>query len=159
MQSSFRACGCASARITVFADNTSVSQNDRLFVRHWDTWRDGRRNHVFKVPLDADGLTAGEPVDLMAGVDGDCPILPFGGADDYVISPDGEWLVYTAKVVEGSEEAWSTDFDLYLASLGGRSAPSCLTEENEAWDTHPVFSPDGTTLAYLAMARWMRVER
>ena len=31
--------------------------------------------------------------------------------------------------------------------------PRCLTEDNKAWDTRPVFSPDGKTLAYLAMSR------
>ena len=29
----------------------------------------------------------------------------------------------------------------------------CLTEANEAWDTEPVFTPDGKTLVYLAMDR------
>ena len=23
---------------------------DKLFVRHWDTWSDGRRSHLFVVP-------------------------------------------------------------------------------------------------------------
>lgn len=31
--------------------------------------------------------------------------------------------------------------------------PECLTEANDAWDTSPAFSPDGKTLAYLAMQR------
>jgi len=32
---------------------------DRLFVRHWDSWEDGRRNHVFRIPVGPDGLVAG----------------------------------------------------------------------------------------------------
>ena len=28
-----------------------------------------------------------------------------------------------------------------------------LTDDNDAWDTGPVFSPDGRTMAYRAMAR------
>ena len=73
---------------------------DQVFVRHWDTWKDGRRNHVFRIPLD--GNTAGTAVDLMSGVDADSPTIPWGGDGDYTISPDDRWLVYTAKVVDGS---------------------------------------------------------
>jgi dipeptidyl aminopeptidase/acylaminoacyl peptidase len=125
---------------------------DKVFVRHWDTWKDGTRNHVFRIPLEADG-SAGPPADLMAGVDGDCPTIPFGGEGDYTVSPDGKWLVYTAKVVDGSEEVWSTDWDLWVVPTDGSRPLRCLTEDNEAWDASPTFSPDGSELAYLAMAR------
>jgi dipeptidyl aminopeptidase/acylaminoacyl peptidase len=124
---------------------------DQVFVRHWDTWKDGRRNHVFRIPID--GGKAGTAVDLMSGVDGDCPTIPWGGDGDYTVSPDGKWLVYTAKVVNGSEEVWSTDWDLWAVPTDGSQPARCLTEDNEAWDTSPAFSPDGNELAYLAMAR------
>ena len=120
---------------------------DRLFVRHWDTWKDGRRSHVFVVPV-----AGGEPVDVMRGMDADAPAKPFGGFEEITFTPDGSGVVFTARDV-GVEEAWSTDFDLYHAPVDGSTPPRCLTEANEAWDTQPVFSPDGTTLAWLAMER------
>ncbi len=126
---------------------------DRLFVRHWDTWEDGRRNHVFRLPLEADGRAAGDPVDLMPGVDANCPTAPWGDESDFSVSPDGRWLVYTAKVVPGSEQAWSTNFDLWAVPTDGSAAARCLTQANPAWDGSPRFSPDGRTLAWLAMAR------
>ena len=119
---------------------------DRLFFRHWDTWMDGRRSHLFLVPL-----SGGEPLDLMAGMDADCPSKPFGGGEEYTIAPDGKSIVFTAREA-GAAEAWSTNFDLYQVVLDGRQPPRKLTT-NPAWDTQPVFSPDGRTLAYLAMAR------
>jgi dipeptidyl aminopeptidase/acylaminoacyl peptidase len=125
---------------------------DKVFVRHWDTWKDGRRNHIFRVPLGEDGV-AGAPADLMAGVDGDSPTIPWGGDGDFTVSPDGAWLVYAAKVVDGSEEVWSTDWDLWAVPTDGSQPAKCLTEDNEAWDASPAFSPDGSQLAYLAMAR------
>jgi dipeptidyl aminopeptidase/acylaminoacyl peptidase len=41
------------------ARKTSGRVYDRLFVRHWDSWEDGRRNHVFRIPLGPDGLATG----------------------------------------------------------------------------------------------------
>jgi dipeptidyl aminopeptidase/acylaminoacyl peptidase len=134
------------------AEKTSGMIFDRVFVRHWDTWKDGRRNHVFRIPIDEAGR-AGVAIDLMQGVDGDCPTIPWGGDGDWSVSPDDGWLVYTAKVVNGSEEVWSTDWDLWAVPTDGTKSERCLTEDNEAWDASPAFSPDGKTLAYLAMAR------
>jgi len=120
---------------------------EKLFVRHWDTWADGRRSHLFAVPIDG-----GEAKDLMPGMDADTPSKPFGGPEEIAFTPDGKGLVFTAKDV-GREEAWSTDFDLYYVPVDGSAPPRCLTEANQAWDTTPAFSPDGKTLAYLAMSR------
>jgi dipeptidyl aminopeptidase/acylaminoacyl peptidase len=71
---------------------------------------------------------------------------------ELAFSPDGRHLVFTARDA-GREEAWSTDFDLWAAAVAGGEPPRNLTDANPAWDTQPVFSPDGGTLAYLAMAR------
>ena len=126
---------------------------DQVFVRHWDFWKDGRRNHVFRLALGEDGLPSGQPVDLMSGVDGDCPTIPWGGDEDWTVSPDDATVVYTAKVVGGSEETWSTDYGLWVVSTDGSSSATKLTAANRAWDASPSFSPDGTKLAYLAMTR------
>ncbi|MCJ7628633.1 MAG: hypothetical protein MUO50_09620, partial [Longimicrobiales bacterium] len=121
---------------------------DRLFIRHWDTWEDGRRSHIFVLPVKGEG----RPVDLMAGMDGDSPSMPFGGPEEYTFSQDGEAVVFTVRLA-GKAEPWSTDFDLYVAPTDGSHEARLLTTENRAWDTQPVFSPDGRTLAYLAMER------
>jgi dipeptidyl aminopeptidase/acylaminoacyl peptidase len=94
----------------------------------------------------------GEPVDVTAGIDADIPSKPFGGPGEIAFTPNGKGIVFTARDV-GREEPWSTDLDLYLAPIDGSSPRKCLTDRNEAWDTDPVFSPDGRTLAYLAMVR------
>lgn len=130
---------------------TGVAYDD-LFVRHWDVWKDGRRSHVFVLELDDSGAAAGEPVDLMRGLDQDAPPKPFGGAEEIAFGHGGDAVIFTSRL-GGTEEAWSTNFDLYLAPADGSSEPVNLTASNPAWDSHPVLSPDGETLAWVAMER------
>src|SRR5690606_26710901 len=123
---------------------------DKLFMRHWDTWSDGSRSHLFSAALDASGRI-GTPVDLSQGLDGDVPSKPFGGDEEYAISPDGRRVVFSVRIA-GRTEAWSTNFDLYEARIDGGAPPANLTTANAAWDTQPVFLANGD-LAYLAMTR------
>jgi dipeptidyl aminopeptidase/acylaminoacyl peptidase len=119
---------------------------DKLFIRHWDTWKDGRRSHLFVRAVAGDTST-----DIMKDFDADTPSKPFGGPQEFTFTPDSKGVVFTARIA-GTTEPLSTNFDLYYAPLKG-SPPENLTSANPAWDTTPVFSPDGKTLAYLAMAR------
>ncbi len=121
---------------------------DRLFVRHWDTWKDGRRSHLFVRAASGEG----DAVDVTHDLDADVPMKPFGGPEEIAFTPDGRSIVFVARNA-GRDEAWSTNGDLYLAPCDGAAPPRCLTEANKALDTRPVFSPDGRTLAYLAMSR------
>jgi dipeptidyl aminopeptidase/acylaminoacyl peptidase len=119
---------------------------EKLFFRHWDTWKNGKRNHLFAMRT-----TGGEPLDLMKGLDADCHILPFGGTEDYSIAPGGKTVAFSMKKPMGSQEAWSTNEDIWVVPTDGSEPPKNLTEANEARDSMPVYSPDGNTIAYLAM--------
>jgi dipeptidyl aminopeptidase/acylaminoacyl peptidase len=124
---------------------------DKIFVRHWDTWGDGRRSQLFSMKLDAAGIASGTPVNLTAGLDGDVPSKPFGGREDYAISPDGQQAAFSIRAVPVGEP-WSTNFDIYTVNAGG-GTPRNVTADNLAWDGQPAFSPDGASLAYVAMDR------
>lgn len=124
---------------------TSAQVFETLFIRHWDTWADGTRNHLFTY-----ALPAGPARDVMAAMDADTPSKPFGGSEEFAVSPDAKALVFSARNV-GREEAWSTNFDLFEVPVAG-GTPRPLTT-NPAWDTQPRYSPNGRTLAYLAMDR------
>ena len=138
------------------SDNpVKATKFDRLFIRHWDTWADGKRSHIFVLPVKADENSrrwqaSGEPIDLMKGVDADCPTKPFGGPEEFGWSPDGREIAYTAQL--GSDIAWSTDLNIYVVSVAG-GTPKELTAANKATDAAPIYSPDGSTIAYRSMVR------
>ncbi|WP_439470573.1 prolyl oligopeptidase family serine peptidase [Brevundimonas sp.] len=140
---------CTVDRNKAVADDPSTGQvYDRMFVRHWDTWNDHTQNHLFVLP------TAGgrDPVWVTRGFDGDTPSKPFGDESEFTFTPDGEGIVFSAREA-GKSEPWSTNFDLYQVAIAEPGQLTNLTDANNAWDTGPVYSPDGKTLAYRAMAR------
>jgi dipeptidyl aminopeptidase/acylaminoacyl peptidase len=146
-----RTLACTRERLAA-AEKSDASGRiyDRLFVRHWDTWKNGTRSHLFSAAVSPDG-TAGAPVDLSDALDADVPSKPFGAAEEFAFSPDGQRIVFSARVA-GRTEPWSTNFDLYEVAADGTGTPRNLTADNPAWDAQPVFLPNGD-LAWLAMER------
>ncbi|MBK8708372.1 MAG: S9 family peptidase [Flavobacteriales bacterium] len=140
---------CTAERIKAKKEEKSTGQlYDGLFVRHWDTWADGTRNHLFYLPLP--NATA-KPIALTPELDGDVPSKPWGDNSDFVIGPDGRTVYYSVRIA-GKTEPWSTNFDIYSVPVTGGPAKN-LTADNTAWDANPRISPNGSTLAYVAMQR------
>jgi len=115
---------------------------ERLLYRHWTHWNEGKRSHLFVVP--ADGSTA--PRDLTLGADYDIPPDERGGPGDINFSPDSKELCFTA--VTDRMEAISTNADLFVVPVAGGEAKRITTQQG--FDGNPVYSPDGTFIAYHA---------
>jgi dipeptidyl aminopeptidase/acylaminoacyl peptidase len=145
---------CTKGKLDAVEKNKSSGQVfDRMFIRHWDTWNDGRLNRVFVADLPAAKAKAVASATLVgADVAGDVPSKPFGDSGEYAWAPDGQSLVLSARKSDGSEP-WSTNFDLLQVNADGSGVAKNLTEANKAWDTGPVFAKDGKTLYYRAMKR------
>jgi dipeptidyl aminopeptidase/acylaminoacyl peptidase len=133
------------------ADKASGTLYDSIFVRHWDTWADGRRSQLFIADLGADGKP-GKLELLSKGIDGDVPSKPFGDDSEYAFSPDGKTVYFDARIA-GKNEPWSTNFDIFSVPAHGPYDAKNLTADNKAWDGYPLPSADGRTLYWLAMKR------
>ena len=112
-----------------------------LFYRHWNEWRSGTRQHLFRVDLATGGTTDLTPFDR------DVPTLALGG-HDVAISPLGTELAIVFN--PDSVVATSTNNDIFLIGPDGTGiVPMTETPGN---DHSPVYSPNARWIAYLTMA-------
>jgi dipeptidyl aminopeptidase/acylaminoacyl peptidase len=115
---------------------------DHLLFRHWDHWSEGKRSHLFVMPVDGNSSAR----DLTPAADYDIPPDERGEANDFAFSPDGKEICYTA--VPDKMEAISTNGELFVVPVAGGEAKKITT--NPGFDGNPVYSPDGQYIAYHA---------
>jgi dipeptidyl aminopeptidase/acylaminoacyl peptidase len=142
--------GCETLSCTVEAKQVKAGQQDsamvydQLLVRHWDTWADEFRSHLYISDLNGKKVT--DAKDLLPEWNTD-----IAGIKEVAFTPDGKNLVFSAKI-PGVDQAWHTNFDIFQVSVNGGEKIN-LTRDNAAWDAKPSFSSDGRFMAYLAMKK------
>jgi len=129
---------CNALKLAAEADNpVKAKLFTKLMYRHWDHWRDGRVRHVHRVQLDGTKV-----IDLMTEEG-------WGVTGAWDVSGGDEWVYYTTK--DPTDETLSTNNDIYRFAVADAVAGKWGTErvtENSAYDSHPIFSPDGEWVAY-----------
>jgi dipeptidyl aminopeptidase/acylaminoacyl peptidase len=126
-------------------DKSEVQIYNGLDYRHWDTWNEGKFNHVFYKNVAKESVG----IDIMQGENFDAPQKPMGGEEDYIWSPDSKTILYVCKKKAGTEYAISTNTNIYEYNLDTQKTTN-RTESNLGYDTNPAFSPSGY-LTYLQM--------
>ncbi len=123
-------------------DKVKAHVAEHLLYRHWTHWNDGKRSHLFVVPVDGSAA----PRDLTAGANYDVPPDERGGPGDLNFSPDSKEICFTA--VTDPVEAISTNGDLFVVPVAGGAVKQITTQTG--FDGGPAYSPDGKYIAYHA---------
>jgi len=114
---------------------------DDLMYRHWTFYKDGKRFHTLIYDIGMKQYTDLTPGDL------DAPYYTTGGGNAGIaVSPDGGEICVGSNTDPNHWE--TTNKDLFLVSTGPGEMKN-ITDENEAYDGNPEYSPDGRYIAYL----------
>jgi dipeptidyl aminopeptidase/acylaminoacyl peptidase len=122
---------------------------DDLMYRHWDSYND-TYSHIF-IAKYKDGKISGE-IDIMKDEKFEAPLKPHGGIEQICWSPNGKLLAYTIRQHKGKDYAVSTNSDILVYNVATGEKTN-VTTGMAGYDINPVFSPDGTKLAWESMAR------
>jgi dipeptidyl aminopeptidase/acylaminoacyl peptidase len=88
----------------------------------------------------------------MEGEAFDCPQQPMGGSEDFIFSADGNKIFYVCKKISGTNDALSTNTDIYEYDTQNGKTKN-ISAGMKGYDTHPMVSSDGKWLCWLSMAR------
>ena len=110
-----------------------------LMWRHWDDFRAGKRQHLFRV-----GVATGTATDLTP-VDHDVPTIATSGDGDVTVSPDSKDILVAMHA--DTSVADNTNVDLY--AVDGPVLRRVTTSPGA--DNTPRYSPDNHWASYLSM--------
>ena len=131
-------------------DKAQAYATEDLMYRHWDHWVT-EIPHTYVAALGNGVITSG--MDILGGEDVkfQLPNGPFPDITDLAWSPDGRFIAYACKKLEGKQYAFSTNTCIFIyCPLTGETTQLTFTG---GYDTKPAWSPDGRQLSWLSMAR------
>jgi len=133
------------------APQTSAKIYDGLMFRHWDEWSDEFSTQLFLYTI-KDNKVSGVGKNIQLGEAFDGIIPPFSGLENVAFSQDEEVVVYATKKMSRDDFAISTNSDLFAYSVLDGTTKN-ITTDYKGYDTHPIYSPEGTYLSWLSMEK------
>ncbi len=131
-------------------DKAQAYATEDLMYRHWDHWvTETPRTYV--APFAGAMVTPDNSFDLLGDEPYELPTEPFGGLEQLSWSPDGRFIAYSCRKAVGKEYAFSTDTEIYVYCI--LTGECKRIEMDGGYDTDPVWSPDGSQIAWLSMER------
>lgn len=121
-----------------------------LMYRHWNYWGDYSYSHILVASFD--GNTVSETKDIMEGQRFESPTSPYFDETEITWSPDGKSIAFTSKRLSGKADAVSTNSDIFFYDTESGKEIN-ISAGNMGYDRFPVFSPDGSKIAYQSMER------
>ncbi len=121
-----------------------------LMYRHWNAWSDYSYSHIFTASFN--GNSVSDEKDIMEGLKFESPCAPYFDESEISWSPDNRYIAYTVKKLTGRDDALSTNSDIILYELSSGKEIN-ISEGNKGYDKYPVFSPDGSKIAFQSMER------
>ncbi len=135
-------------KLYVGLDQTTGRINEDLMYRHWDSWVD-EYPHIFLASFDKK-IDIDNAVDIIGNNAYECPMRPWGGVEQFNFSPDGKCIAYTCRKKTGKDYSLSTNSDIYVYTIATGETVN-VSEGIMGYDQNPVFSHDGTRLAWESM--------
>lgn len=121
-----------------------------LMYRHWNAWSDYSYSHIFVASFNGSAVSAEK--DIMKDQKFESPTAPYYDERELAWSPDSKYIAFTSKRLKGIDDARSTNSDIYLYEISSGMEIN-ITEGNNGYDRYPVFSPDGSKIAFQSMER------
>ena len=133
-------------------DKAKAYVTEDLMYRHWDHWVT-ELPHSYVAALGNGTITKDNSIDILGGPDVkfELPLEPYGGVEQLSWSPDGRYIAYSCKKLAGKQYAFSTNTDIYIYCI--LTGETTKVTNGGGYDTDPVWSPDGSRLAWISMER------
>ena len=127
---------------------------DDLMYRHWDhTVLEIPHTYTADFSFSEGTITPENSTDILAGEAElyELPTEPFGGLEQLCWSPDGKYIAYSCRKLVGKKYAFSTNTEIYIYNV--ETGKCTVIDMKGGYDTDPVWSPDGSKIAWVSMER------